>query len=149
MRSVECLDAVVVVAASRVALAVFGLLPLLDSGQPVLQVSGPAQADSDLARAFVPLAQLRVPVDLRHSLLQTAHSRRGHLFPATTISSGSIVGLDFTISIIIISVFLTAASDASRRSLAPDYFGARPTILLTMVAIIQTTMERRRLNLLS
>jgi hypothetical protein len=106
-------------------------------------------ADSDLALAFAPLAQLRAPVDSQHLLLLPTHSRHGHLFPATTISSGSTTGLDFAIFIIITSVFLTPAWDASRRSSAPDYFGVRPTILLTTVAITPTTMERRRPSLLS
>lgn len=147
MRSVECPDAAAVFPAELVsAREVQGDFDPRHQVSDQLQVdSDLLQVDSGLALAFAPLVQRR-ELDSQH-LLPPIHSRRGHLFQATILLD-STVGLDFTIFITITSVFLTAASDASRPSSAPDFFGARPTILTT-VTTMAITMERRQRNRLS
>ena len=163
MRSVECPDAAAASPAEQVSVrkgqADFDRRhqvldqPQVDLDQPQVDSdlpqadSGLALADSGLALAFEPLVQRELE-GCQHLLLPI-HSRRGHLFPAITILSGLIAGLVFTIFIIIISVFLTPALDASRPSSALDYFGVRPSILPTTVTTIPITMERRRRNRLS
>jgi hypothetical protein len=152
MRSVECPAAAVVAAHStEVVVSVplrrvaSGPLRRAASGQQALQGFDPLPADSDLALASALLVQPR-ELDSQHLRLRTTYSCRGHFFPATTISSGSTVGLDLTI-FIIISAFLAAALDASLPSSAQDFSGARPSvlsILLTTVTTIPITMERRR-----
>lgn len=151
MRSVECPDAAAGASPAEQVSAREGQADsdrrhqVLD--QPQVD-SDLLQADSGLALAFAPLVRARELEGCQHLLLPI-HSRRGHLFPATTVSLGSIAGLVFTIFIIIISVFLTPASAASRPSSALDYFGVRPSTLPTTVTTIPITMERRRCNRLS
>ena len=156
MRSVECPDAAAVGASPRAEeVRVFAPRPAADFAPrpaadfaPRHQGSGRARADSDLALAFALLVQRARP-DSPHLLLRAAYSCRGRFSRATTISSRSTVGLDFTI-FIIISGFLADASDASRPSSAPDFSGARPSILLTTATTIPITMEDlRRRNRLS
>lgn len=150
MRSVEC-PAAAVVAAHSTEVVVSGPLrrvasgPLrrAASGQQALAGFVPLPADSDLALASALLVQPREQ-DSQHLLPRTMYSCRGHFSPATTISSGSTVGLDLTI-FIIISAFLAAALDASLPSSAQDFSGAHPSllsILLTTVTTIPITMER-------
>ena len=165
MRSVECPAAAVVAAHSTEVVvsgplrraasdqqALQGFVPLpADLDQQALAGFVPLPADSDLALASALLLQPREQ-DSQHLLLRTTYSCRGHFSPATTISSGSTVGLDLTI-FIIISAFLAAALDASLPSSAQDFSGARPSrlsILLTMVTTTPIIMVRRhRRNRLS
>ena len=148
MRSVECPDAAAAASPRAEEVRVSGPRPAADFARRH-QVSGQAQADSELALAFALSVQPRARPDSHRLLLRAVYSYRGHFFRATALSSASTVGLDFTI-FIIISGFLADASDASRPSSAPDFSGARPSILLTTATTIPITMEDlRRRNRLS
>jgi len=155
MRSVECPDAAAVRASARAALVDFVPEDPADFAREGLadfdlrpQVSAQAQADSGQVLDFAPLAGVRALGDSHHFLPQTAHSGRDDLFLSGAILSASITRLDFA-AFIIVLLSLTAVSDASRPSSAPDYFGARRSIPTTTVTIIPITMERRRRNRLS
>jgi hypothetical protein len=82
MRSAECQVAAAVVLVSPVAVAVLDLLPLVDSGQPVLPDLAQSPADSDQVPASAPSVR---GLPAFHLLLhRTGHFHRGPLSPTIT-----------------------------------------------------------------